>query len=324
MNMTPEQLAEAQKQAQAGGDPNATTTPGAPNPNAADPFAAPPPDPETEARKEFLTHCKSLKEAMENGTGGSPYAGGRFGAYGGGMPMGDVDKEALERIVNDDHASANARKAAEYMLDPKNKKFFDELDVADDEGGSTDGNVSLGDLDKQIKKLETETRAASLKTDPRLAEMKTHLETMTKYNADFDRADDGGDNGFTDGITSSGDLKKVAEGNYPEDLKAAANFFLSASNEDLWKMVDTGAEGGDTDGKVSKEDLEAVLKTLPEAPPPSQFTPQEQAYLQTITDPTQRATAERMLLAAKSGTGAQQPVAQPAALTANSFPRIIR
>jgi len=242
-----------------------TTPDGQPDPNASDPYATPPPpelSPEAKERLETLKQAKALQEGMEKGVVMNSM-GGRFG----GMPMrtDKVTRDQLKLMADNQSLPASSREAAEYFL--KNDKAFDQAEQVN--GGGKDGVLSLDDLDKTIKNLEGQTRADKVSNDPRLPAYRQALEVISKYPNDFDGAGGGVDNKI-----STKDFDKIANGDYPEDLKAAAKFMNDPANKDLLDLADTAKDGGDTDGVCSVDDINAMLDVLKNIPDPKPQKPQ--------------------------------------------------
>jgi hypothetical protein len=218
--------------------------------------------PDAQQRLETLKQAKALRDCLNDPNNGFR-GGGRFGGMGGSGVMivdGKVDVNKLKEIVADTKGqSAVARDAAQYFID--HPDLFNKMDTAD-KGGSPDGFVGVGDLDKTIKNLEGQTKVDRLTKDPRLKPFQEAMQVLSTDYTDIDGA-----SGAVDNKVSMDDFDKVIankDGKFDDKEVAMAKFFKS--NPDLFKMIDNASDGGDTDGVASLEDVNAMLELMKNQP----------------------------------------------------------
>ena len=174
---------------------------------------------------------------------------------GGFLGMSDtIDMNELYQATQS--RNPQVAQAARFLL--AHPEMLNQLDTAR-HGGSTDGKISLSDIDSQLGSLDREQQVRHLMTDPRMGQFAQSLQTIAAHG---DRVDTAGFfNIFRDGKISMEDLNRTAgDASAPMELRQAALFM--AANPDLWSIVDTAAEGGRRDGIVSAKDINAFWGQL--------------------------------------------------------------
>jgi|GEM_PF-5993753 len=148
----------------------------------------------------------------------------------------------LTKFATDPNAAPDVRQAAQFYID--NPERFEELDIAA-KGGSGDEKVSIGDIRAREQVLLSELNAAE---NPEGAESDGELDALSALVGQWDEL-----NG-RDSIVSLDDLRKLAaDENADPALRQAAGFYIG--NPDKFEALDIAAFGGESDGKVSIDDV---------------------------------------------------------------------
>ncbi|MGE0491037.1 MAG: zeta toxin family protein [Vulcanimicrobiota bacterium] len=135
--------------------------------------------------------------------------------------------------------------------------------------------VNRNDREADTIEVQDEDRNANA-DEEELSEFEAHAETLENYFEVFDNPGGGG----TDGTASNDDIGDIASGDYDrdrarerlveagvdqaqldetlDDIEATARYF--DQNTESRDRVDGGDDGGDTDGKISRGDLDVVLE----------------------------------------------------------------
>ena len=159
----------------------------------------------------------------------------------GGRRDGVFGSQDLEAIANDPNASAEARAAAQQVIDDPN--LYHALDVAD--GDDLDDKISLGDLDQM-----------QANQGPDAQDKPAIMEVANQLNTSF-TAFDSAQNGEEDGVVSTGDLEIVAnDSSRSANERELAQMLLD--DPTYWDAFDVGNRDGGKDGKVSRDDMKEV------------------------------------------------------------------
>lgn len=207
---------------------------------------------------EALEHLDTLKEYF----GMAESAGAFLGTHDGQLAKNDLNAIASGNYPPD------LKEAAQFFL--QNPDLFDRMGTPDFLAGTL---VNLGGIDRLKAEIQKEVDAAGVTPNakaprpppgrastpppatqastpppaastahastgtvhPRKLEALEHLDTLKEYFAMAESA--GAFLGIRDGQLAMNDLRAIASGNYPADLKEAAQFFIQ--NPDLFDRMGT-------------------------------------------------------------------------------------
>ncbi len=173
------------------------------------------------------------------------------GADDGGKLDGNVSRDDLQAIADGKaQADQDTREAARYFLEnPDRLRALDNA-AAEDKSGEGDNKIGQNDVDATLTAANKDVRTMGrtkeeIKAyDARQARLQSDsLNTLSKgYNGDITRAD----------------LQNTANDvNADKDQRDAAQYLLD--NPERLNALDTAkAQGGDTDGTISEEDIKAA------------------------------------------------------------------